>query len=187
MEVPISPTPRRRVRLFGWAAITSVVVLILLIGATTGASALAAVTSLHQATPIAYNNPSYQGGADECAGTAPGTVDWHFVLVQTTASSGMLQATFATAGTITVSSDKHAGGTLHWDVITGPDTLEGAFTDQAGKLLNLSHICVGPPVSTTSSSTSSTSSSTSSTSSSTSSTSSSTSSTSISSSSTSST
>jgi hypothetical protein len=100
-------------------------------------------TSLHQETPISWDDPGFQGTEDECAEAdlAAGQVLWHFVLVQTDAASATLTAEFEDAGTVMTDSYKKTGKTLHFNIITGQDTLWAASTDAVGFLLNLSHIC----------------------------------------------
>jgi hypothetical protein len=119
----------------------------MLVAATLAPAAHAVTgTNLHQTPPIAWNDQSFQGSADDCkdADLDAGQVLWHFVLVQTDADSGTLSATFDTAGAVSTPSYKNTGGVLHFAVITGHDTLLGASTDAVGGLLNLSHICGGP-------------------------------------------
>lgn len=169
MEAPVILSPRRarrRLRLLGWVALASMLALAVLAPSAGGAGAITVGTNLHQTPPISSTDPAFQGDTTECAGLnlAAGQVLWHFVLVQTTAplAGSQLHATF-TSGSITVDAAKKSGGVLHFNVITGADTLTGAYTNAIGKLLNLSHICQGPPVTTTTT-TSTTSTSTTSTS-----------------------
>ena len=149
MQDQLTSTKRRRPRALLWLAIASLAAVAML--GSTGASALGAGhgTDLHQAPPISFDDPEFQGDEEECEGT-PG--NWHFVLVQTSAASGTLTATFE-GGVFVVGSTKKTGGTLHFDVPAGDDTLLGATTDAVGRLLLLSHIC-GGTTTTTSSSTS---------------------------------
>jgi hypothetical protein len=146
-------TRRRGARAIGWAVVGSLIAFALL-GSTSG-SALAVVgTTLNQTPPISFDDPEFQGTADECAGTPAGT--WHFVLVQTAAASGTLTATFQSGAVFVVGSTKKTGSTLHFDVPAGDDTLTGASTDVVGKLLLLSHICGGGTTTTTTVTTTST-------------------------------
>ena len=109
-------------------------------------------TSLHQTPPITFGDPEFQ---EDCSPVG----NWHFVLTQTAAASGTLTATFS-SGVFVVQSTKKTGGTLHFDVPAGDNTLLGATTDAVGRLLNLSHICGGTTTTTTTTSSSSSSSST---------------------------
>ena len=104
---------------------------------------LTLATDLHQSPPISWDNGSFQGSADECAGTnlAEGQVLWHFVLIDPEANPATLSATFANAGPKTADSYKNLKGILHFEIITGEDTLLGASTNVDGSMLNLSHIC----------------------------------------------
>lgn len=146
MRLAKTTTRRPAVRALIWLAVGSLVAVIML--GTTGASALGVVgTSLSQDTPISFDDPEFQGTEDECADTPAGT--WHFVLVQTSAASGTLTATFESGAVFVVGSTKKTGSTLHFDVPAGDDTLTGASTDVVGKLLLLSHICGGGTTTTT--------------------------------------
>jgi len=138
----------RRLRTLGWVGLASIIGLIVL--GSTGGAVLAAGTTLHQTTPISWDAVAFQGDDEECASAdlEPGEVLWHFVLVQTSAASGTLTATFDT-GVVVVGSTKNSGGVLHFDITTGHATLLGASTDVSGKLLNLSHICSGGERTTT--------------------------------------
>jgi hypothetical protein len=150
-EASTTQTPRRRARALGWALAGSVVALLML-GSLGGASVLAVLggNQLSQTTPISSDDVNFQGSDTDCAGTAAGTVVWHFVLTRTTASTALLEVTFANAGTATYPSDFKTGSTLHWFVTTGsPDTLLAASTNATGKNLNLSHICDGGETTTT--------------------------------------
>jgi hypothetical protein len=143
------PTQRRPrgVRALGWLAIASIVAVAML-GSTSAAVLGVVGTTLHQTPPIASTNVNFQGDDEECAGVGAGQVLWHFVLVQTDAASGTLTVSFTNAGTFNSPSTKKTGKTLHFDVVTGADTLLAASTDAVGKLLNLSHICSGPTTTT---------------------------------------
>ena len=136
-----TPTWRRR-RTLGWAAVGSVIALLMLSSASASVLAVA-TTNLNQATPISSDDVNFQGDADVCAGTPSGSVVWHFVLTRTAASSANLTVTFANAGGPTsYPSDFKTGSTLHWYITTGaPETLLSASADAAGNRLNLSHIC----------------------------------------------
>lgn len=146
------PTRTRRLsaRALGWAVVGSLIAFALL-GSTSGAALAVVGTTLQQTPPISSDDPAFQGDEEECAGAdlGAGQVLWHFVLVQTSATTGTLTVTFQNAGTFSVPSTKKTGGTLHFDVITGEDTLLGASTDVVGKLLLLSHICSGGTTTTT--------------------------------------
>ena len=140
-----TPTRRRGARALGWAAVGSIVALLMLSSAS--ASVLAVVgTSLHQTPPISFGDPEFM---EDCSPVG----NWHFVLTQTAAASGTLTATFDT-GVFVVGSTKKTGGTLHFDVPAGTGaTLLGATTDAVGRWLNLSHICGGTTTTTTTTST----------------------------------
>ena len=139
---------RRRLGTLAWLALASLLAIFAL--GSTGGAALAVGTNLNQTTPIAWNAVAFQGDEEECADAdlAPGEVLWHFVLVQTTAASGTLTATFDTGVVVQPSSFK-TGSTLHFFITTGEATLLAASTDVSGKLLNLSHICSGGEITTT--------------------------------------
>jgi hypothetical protein len=103
-------------------------------------------TSLNQTPPISSDDAQFQGSDEDCAdaGLAPGEVLWHFVLTQTDADTAQLDASFASAGDISVDSYKKTGSTLHFAIITPTaDTLLSAWTAAVGGNLNLSHICQG--------------------------------------------
>ncbi len=105
-------------------------------------------------SPVAANTSIRRGRsserwryADDCKDVdlSAGQVLWHFVQTGTEVASGELTATFTTAGEVTVDSYKHSGKVLHWQIITGHDTLVSASSDiENDGNLNLSHICVGP-------------------------------------------
>ena len=134
---------RRRggaIRTAGWLAAASMLVM------AAFAPAVSAATDIHQDLPIASTDASYQGSSEECdsADLAPGEVLWHFVLTQTDADTAQLDASFTTAGDVSVDSYKKTGGTLHFAIITPTaDWLTAASTDADGGNLNLSHICQG--------------------------------------------
>jgi hypothetical protein len=156
-QIQAAPKTRRSMRGLGWVAIASLLAIGML-ASSSGASlvsAVAAVTSLHQTPPIASTDPEFQGSIDECAGLnlPAGQVLWHFVLTQTTAplAGSLLHATFSGGGGDVDNwpAYKKSGGVLHWSIITVAGSLDGAHTNRAGRWLNLSHICQGPPVTTT--------------------------------------
>jgi hypothetical protein len=63
--------------------------------------------------------------------------------------SGHLTATFDKAGTKTVANLDLPSTTLHFEIVTGHDTLlDAETTDVDGGILNLSHICAGTEKST---------------------------------------
>jgi hypothetical protein len=98
--------------------------------------------------PISSDDAAFQGSDADCAGLnlQAGQVDWHFVLNQSATNNQTLTATFQNAGTITVSPDKVVDSyVLHYDIITGADTLLSASTSGNTGMLQLSHICGGPP------------------------------------------
>lgn len=151
-----TPAPRRRARALGWAAVGSIVALLMLGSAS--ASVFAVVgTSLNQTPPISSDDVNFQGNDEDCAGTPAGTVIWHFVLTRTAPASATLNVSFLNAGSFSEPSDKKTGGTLHWYVTTGEDTLLAASTPAVGNRLNLSHICNGGTTTTTSTGTTTTS------------------------------
>ena len=159
--VSLTASRKARLKVLGWVAIASMLALVILGPTAGGASAVAATTNLHQTPPIASTDPAFQGTLDECADAnlAAGQVLWHFVLVQTASGTAgsYLHATFTGAGDVdNVLAYKKAGGVLHWNIITGADTLTGAHTNRAGAYLNLSHICQGPPLTTTTTTTTTT-------------------------------
>jgi hypothetical protein len=88
--------------------------------------------------------------SNDCVTTpGPGQVVWHFVLTTPTATSGHLTATFQNAGTKTVANLDLPSTTLHFEIVTGHDTLlDAETTDVDGGNLNLSHICAGTEKST---------------------------------------
>jgi hypothetical protein len=141
---------RPRLRLLLWLALAGVLALVIL---GPSAAGVAGATQLAQTTPISSDAVAFQGDEGECAGLDldPGEVVWHFVLVQTSApvAGSTLTATFANAGTVTVSATNKTGSTLHFFVSTGVDTLLGASTNVNGGRLNLSHICSGGTTTTT--------------------------------------
>jgi uncharacterized repeat protein (TIGR01451 family) len=131
----------------------------------TGRTALAVLASISlllallvavrpaSATDGAQLNPSHVGTSWDDAGQnascpeedlgliAEGEVLWHFVLTQPSGDEATLTAEFETEGTVTVEDADKPSTTLHFYVVTGPDTLLGASTDISGGNLNLSHIC----------------------------------------------
>jgi hypothetical protein len=155
-QIQVAPKRGRSLRGIGWVAIASLLAIGMLASSSGGSivSAVANVTSLSQTPPIAYTDPAFQGDAGECAGVvlAPGQVLWHFVLTQTASGTAgsFLHATFSGGLDVdNVLAYKKAGGVLHWEIITGAVSLTGAHTNRVGNRLNLSHICQGPPETTT--------------------------------------
>jgi hypothetical protein len=113
---------------------------------TSHAPTAAPTEVIHQDLPIPWNDHDYQ--SEDCD-VVPGTgqVSWHFVLTSAAGSPrpAMLTASFQTAGTLpAVAAFKESGGMIHWYVLTGRDTLTGAWSNVSGGNLNLSHLCVGP-------------------------------------------
>ena len=108
----------------------------------------ALASPLTNPTPISSDDPNFQGTADECRefNVQPGQVVWHFVINQSSTDDQTVTATFATAGTITVSPYKVIDTfVLHYAITTGsPDTLLSASSSGDGNL-QLSHICNGGP------------------------------------------
>ena len=160
-QVQVAPKTRRPLRRLGWVAIASLLAVGALATSSGGSvvSAVTATTSLKQTTPISYTDPAFQGDAGECAGVVlqPGQVLWHFVLTQTSSGTAgsYLHATFSGGLDVdNVLAYKKAGGVLHWSITTGTVSLTGAHTNRAGKNLVLSHICQGPPETTTTETTS---------------------------------
>jgi hypothetical protein len=111
---------------------------------------VAMANDLHQGdkTPIAWNDPGFQGTADDCANANldPGQVLWHFVHTQT--GSGDLPSTitaeFDTAGTLHADGYVNGNSIVMYDIVTGQDSLLSASDSiQNDGLLNLSHICSG--------------------------------------------
>jgi hypothetical protein len=116
------------------------------------AAAVEPGTTLHQDPPINWDATGYTD--EDCPDLQAGQVAWHFVLTSTTDANTMtLYTEFDTAGSLQTVSTKQSGPVLHWYVFTGRDTLLGAWTDAIGDNLNLSHICVGPDETTSTSST----------------------------------
>ena len=128
-------------RAAGWIAAAS------LVGSALLGPAAAAVSAndLHQTPPISWDASGY--GDEDCPVLEPGQVLWHFIQNQVgdEDASGTLTATFTDAGKVEVESYKKSGPVLHWQIITGHDTLLDASTDvDSDGNFNLSHICVGP-------------------------------------------
>jgi hypothetical protein len=100
--------------------------------------------------PISWDDPAFQGNADECEGVelAAGEVLWHFVHTGTTGDDlpATIDAEFDSAGTVQADGYSNGGGNavVMYNVITGEDSLVGAEDSivDDGKLL-LSHICSG--------------------------------------------
>jgi hypothetical protein len=108
----------------------------------------ALAVDIHQTLPITSDAAAFQGTADECTSLnlQPGQVDWHFVLNQSATNDQTLTATFSTFGSTTVSPDKVVDTyVLHYDIVTGPDTLVSASTSGTTGQLQLSNICNGGP------------------------------------------
>jgi hypothetical protein len=103
--------------------------------------------------PISYDHEDYQGDEEKCAadieawGVGEGQAYWHFVQTQVDEAvlTGELTAEFEDEGEVTVDSYKKAGGSLHWHIITGLDSLVSVSSDvESDGNLNLSHICWVP-------------------------------------------
>ncbi len=112
------------------------------------APAFAVDLNAGQTLPISWDAAAYQGSDTDCAGLnlQAGQVDWHFVLNQSATNDQTLTTTFQTAGTSTVSADKVVDTyVLHYDIVTGMDTLLSASTSGDTGTLQLSHICNGGP------------------------------------------
>jgi hypothetical protein len=135
------------------AAVLAALSLVLLIAAPAFANDLHQFEDGQNPDGIASDNPEFQGDETECP---EGTVDagevlWHFVHVGTDSSDlpSTLTATFADAGTVTVSGYVNGNSIVMYDIITGPDTLLSAsdtiITNPMTEPLNLSHICNGGP------------------------------------------
>ena len=116
---------------------------------------VALANDLHQAddTPISWDDPNFQGTADECkdANLDPGEVLWHFVHTMTDGGdlASQLDAEFDSDGPRTAAGYSNGNGSAQvmYDIITGEDSLLSASDDientADGGLLNLSHICFG--------------------------------------------
>jgi hypothetical protein len=142
-------------KVLGWVALASMLAVAILGPAAGGASAVPSGTLLHQTPPISWNAAGFED--EDCGAVGAGQVLWHFVLVQTTATTpSRMVAFFQNAGRVEVYSYKNSGGVLHFNVTTGQDTLLSASTVAVGRWLNLSHICVGPPLTTTTTTTTTT-------------------------------
>jgi hypothetical protein len=104
---------------------------------------------------IAWNAGVVSTDDDEDCGDAdldPGQVLWHFIQnqVETDYSNNLgdaeLSVTFTVDGASTIDAYKQSGKTLHWQIITGEDTLTSASSNVSSDgQLNLSHICTGGP------------------------------------------
>ncbi len=124
------------------------------LGLTLAVVAPAFAVEIHQTLPISSSDAQFQS-TDCSVSLQSGQVDWHFVLVQSDkgdptvlTNNYTLTATFATAGTFTVYPDKVVDSyVLHYDIVTGTDTLISASTSGGGAnaILNLSSICNGGP------------------------------------------
>jgi hypothetical protein len=136
---------RRRMPGFWWLVAAAAVALLIL-GTTSSALATLSGNKLNQKLPISVDAVKYQGSDELCDGTPAGSAIWHFVLTKTTATSALLELTFAGAGTAQYPSDLRTGSTLHWYISTSsPETLTAASTNARGNRLNLSEICDGGP------------------------------------------
>jgi cell division septation protein DedD len=130
-----------KIRLAGWLAVGG-----LLGGALLAPSAVFATDLKDSQQGTSWDDPDFQGSAEDCEGLdlAPGEVVWHFVLTDPDADSGHLTATFDDAGDVTVENADSPAAVLHFFVTTGHDTLlDAETTDVDGKNLVLSHICAG--------------------------------------------
>ena len=133
----------KKFRIAGWLAVSA------LLAAAVLAPASVFATDLH----AAHQNTSWDAAgfqSNDCVTDAgPGQVVWHFVLTTPNATSGHLTATFQNAGTKTVANLDLPSNTLHFEIVTGHDTLlDAETTDVDGGNLNLSHICAGTEKST---------------------------------------
>jgi len=111
---------------------------------------VALANDLHQAgdTPISWDDPAFQGNADECEGADldPGQVLWHFVHTGTDSGDlpSKLTAEFDSAGVLEADGYVNGNSIVQYTIITGEDSLLSASDDiQNDGLLNLSHICSG--------------------------------------------
>jgi len=111
----------------------------------------ALANTLHQDTPIAPDSPSFQGTEEDCAGLnlQPGQFLWHFVHTGTSSADlpSTLTATFD-SGTVTVDGYVNGNSIVMYDITT--TTADGNLVSASDSitndgLLNLSHICGGPP------------------------------------------
>src|SRR6478735_7702330 len=125
-------------RLAGWLAVGGLLAAALIAPASVAATDLHAA---HQGT--SWDAEGFQ--SNDCETTpGPGQVVWHFVLTTPDGDSGHLTATFQKAGEKTVANLDMPSTTLHFEIVTGHDTLlDAETTDVDGGNLNLSHICVG--------------------------------------------
>jgi hypothetical protein len=133
----------KKFRIAGWLAVSG------LLAAAVLAPASVFATDLHAAHQnTAWDAEGFQSN-DCVTDPGPGQVVWHFVLTTPNATSGHLTATFQNAGTKTVANLDLPSTTLHFEIVTGHDTLlDAETTDVDGGNLNLSHICVGTEKST---------------------------------------
>jgi hypothetical protein len=111
-------------KLFGVSAVIAVIAMV------------AWTVSVAMAAPLA--NP---GESANCS-TAFG--EWHFVHVQTSASSGVLTVKFVGESAFTVPSDDSPSKNLHY-TFNHAGTLESASDSVTGGKLNLSHCPTTPP------------------------------------------
>jgi hypothetical protein len=128
----------KKFRLAGWLAVAGLLGTALIAPASTLATTLHAA---HQGT--SWDANGFQ--SNDCETTpGPGEVVWHFVLTSPDADSGHLTATFQKAGDVTVANLDKPSAVLHFEIVTGHDTLlDAETTDVDGGNLNLSHICAG--------------------------------------------
>jgi hypothetical protein len=114
-------------------------------------AAPAYAVELGQDPPIPSDSAEFQGSETECAeyDLEAGQVAWHFILNQSETDDQTLTVTFQNADTETYEPSKVVDAyVLHYDVMTGTDTLLSASTSGDTGNLRLSHICTGgePPV-----------------------------------------
>lgn len=108
----------------------------------------AMAVDIHQDLPITSDAAEFQGDEGDCedANLQPGQVLWHFVITNSETNNQTLTATFETAGNVTVNPDKVVDAyVLHYNIVTGTDTLLSASSSGTTGRLNLSHICNGGP------------------------------------------
>jgi hypothetical protein len=100
---------------------------------------------------ISWDNPDFQGTADDCSGANldPGQVLWHFVHTGTGPGdlAATLDAEFDVAGAQSADGYVNGQSNVFYDIITGEDTLLSASDSiNDDGLLLLSHICFGGEV-----------------------------------------
>ena len=122
------------------------------LGLTLMLAAPALANTLHQDTPISPDDPSFQGTEEDCAGLnlQPGQFLWHFVHTGTSSADlpSTLTATFSGGASITVDGYVNGSSIVMYDVTTTTadgDLVSASDTITNDGLLNLSHICGGPP------------------------------------------